>query len=152
MFADYDSDERFITVKTGQCGCGCGEAVNEDRTYLPGHDAKLKGKLQRAALAGVEFKVNNTIYDPLDYATSLGWDREVGIALRRKVAAMTALKDRAEGRAQKVATVDGCLIAVYVKDDAGTVRVEAVSVLGRPKRVSLTGDDGRAVMKAAGLD
>jgi hypothetical protein len=35
---------------TGQCGCGCGEHVR--RRYRPGHDARHKEDLIRAALSG----------------------------------------------------------------------------------------------------
>jgi hypothetical protein len=37
-----------IVVKSGTCGCGCGEPVAKGRSFRQGHDAGLKGVLGRA--------------------------------------------------------------------------------------------------------
>jgi hypothetical protein len=38
----------IIRTGAGFCACGCLERVAEGRTFRPGHDARLKGKLIRA--------------------------------------------------------------------------------------------------------
>ena len=53
-----DVTEDAVKGVGGTCRCGCGEAVPWGSLYRPGHDARLKGKLLRAHLAGVKVNVN----------------------------------------------------------------------------------------------
>lgn len=80
------------------CGCysvvdgsgvhtSCGRLVKGK--FAPGHDAKLKGMLIRAAAAGEQFKTKDgtkvTNRDPLAFAKELGWGAliEKGIAVAK---------------------------------------------------------------------
>lgn len=46
-----------LAWENGKCGCGCGADVRPGSTFRQGHDARLKGKLQRAHRAGIEVRV-----------------------------------------------------------------------------------------------
>ena len=48
-----DAYPGLILLQAGGCQCGCGAAVGRKSRFLPGHDAKLKGALQRALAAEV---------------------------------------------------------------------------------------------------
>lgn len=80
------------------CGCysvvdgsgvhtSCGRLVKGK--FAPGHDAKLKGMLIRAAAAGEQFKTKDgtkvTSRDPLAFAKELGWEALIqkGIAVAK---------------------------------------------------------------------
>lgn len=47
-----------VKATGGTCRCGCGEEVPAGSLYRPGHDARLKGKITRAAVAGAKVEVN----------------------------------------------------------------------------------------------
>lgn len=48
-----DAYPGLTILQAGGCQCGCGGAVGRKSRFLPGHDAKLKGALQRALAAEV---------------------------------------------------------------------------------------------------
>lgn len=82
------------------CKCGCREKVVSE--FRQGHDARLKGRLQRAHVAGVEVAIIEgelLIYtDAKKLATERGWDRfiaaaEVGAEKERRQA-LTARQPR----------------------------------------------------------
>jgi hypothetical protein len=55
----YDGTKGLVlTVREGQCACGCGADVAKGRKYRQGHDARLRGMLGRAFLAGVPVTLN----------------------------------------------------------------------------------------------
>jgi hypothetical protein len=47
-----------IAFEDGQCLEGCGEATAKGRKFKQGHDARLRGMLGRASLAGIPVTVN----------------------------------------------------------------------------------------------
>lgn len=55
----YDGAKGLVlTVREGQCLCGCGADVAKGRRFRQGHDARLRGMLGRAHTAGVPVTVN----------------------------------------------------------------------------------------------
>lgn len=59
------------------CQCGCRSPLNPGRRFVQGHDARLKGILMRAHLAGVEVHVLQggmlISTDAMDEAKDQGW-------------------------------------------------------------------------------
>lgn len=81
----------ILLVDDGQCLCGCGEKVREGSKFLPGHDARLKGILQRAHQRGDDVSIVDagTIRstDPATFAANLDWDRFIRAAEANKAKA-----------------------------------------------------------------
>lgn len=42
----------MTTNTTPKCACGCGDTIAKGKVWLPGHDARAKGRAARAAVAG----------------------------------------------------------------------------------------------------
>lgn len=68
------ADHLVIRTGDGFCACGCLERVATGRTFRPGHDARLKGALVRAARAGQS--VYNETYLWVDEAGNRAFDDE----------------------------------------------------------------------------
>lgn len=106
------------------CGCysnidkngvhtSCGRLVKGK--FAPGHDAKLKGMLIRAAVAGEQFKTQDkggkvVSHDPKAFAKELGWEAQIAKGLATAAAKANKPK-RASGasasaKANKVAPKD----------------------------------------------
>lgn len=98
---------------TNLCGCysvvdakgvhtSCGKLVKGK--FAPGHDAKLKGMLIRAAVAGSDFKTADakgkvTVRDPKAFAKELGW----GALIEKGIAVAKAKADRPKRATKKAA-------------------------------------------------
>lgn len=81
----------IIAQHPGVCQCGCGTRQTRKTRFLPGHDAKLKGKLQRAVAAdvavheiGQDGEVHTT--PAIDVARYYGWETIVQKGADRIVA------------------------------------------------------------------
>lgn len=67
-----DDKNLRLTVRPGQCGCGCGEQVRATSKFRPGHDARTKGALLRCHRAGGRVTVSGdgkgVTMTPAEYA------------------------------------------------------------------------------------
>jgi hypothetical protein len=90
------------------CTCGCGMTVNKGRKFRQGHDAKLKGALIEAHLAGVEVTIDYggsaVTTDALSAAAAYGWGHFLDNAYARRVTIESKRAERASIRAAKAAT------------------------------------------------
>ena len=66
---------------TGRCQCGCQASTAPKSRFLPGHDAKLKSKLMRAAAADVSVqRFDGATPGPapaMEVARQYGWEAQV---------------------------------------------------------------------------
>lgn len=97
----------ILRAAEGTCGCGCGANVARKARFRPGHDAKLKGRLQRAAAArvsvheiGPDGSVNST--SALDVARFYGWEAIVAKGAER-IVARSSTPIAAEKRLMRIA-------------------------------------------------
>lgn len=72
----------------------CGRTTTS--RFAPGHDAKLKGALIKAAIAGEQFVTNEGKHDPRKMAADLGWTAHIDKALARHEADVKRRAARAE--------------------------------------------------------
>ncbi len=122
------------------CACGCLAAVRENRTFVQGHDQRLRGILTRAHLAGVEVTrlVGSAITSSaLEYAKQLdveasgakSWSGgllQARAALAEKAATKAAREVEQNTPAIEVAVSDAVDIVVSVEPtgyQAGTVKI-----------------------------
>ncbi len=63
-----DDKNLRLTVRPGQCGCGCGEEIRATSKFRPGHDARAKGALLRCHRAGGKVTINSEAMTPAEYA------------------------------------------------------------------------------------
>lgn len=80
----------LVADKPGDCPCGCRQApVGKNRVFRMGHDARLRGKLIRAHVAGFEVAQVGPgllISGPaMTVAHNLGWDHYLEEAARREI-------------------------------------------------------------------
>lgn len=146
MFDTYDPRADSVAWGSGECQCGCQTAVKEGRQFLAGHDAILKSKLTRLHLAGDELVSDLA----LQIATDHGWQSTVELAALRKARRLEDLLVKAKERKAHVLKMDDHTLALFIYP--GHVRIEAVTSLGKPKRVRLEGDAANQVLQAAGLE
>lgn len=100
-----------IDITDGACLCGCNQKA--DARFRPGHDAKLKGILTRAALHGVEITLHagdaTAHTTPIKMAAKLNtpkhaWDAALVKSVERaKAAQIEAAKRAAEAKAKREA-------------------------------------------------
>jgi hypothetical protein len=122
------------------CACGCLAAVREGRTFVQGHDQRLRGILTRAHLAGVEVtRMDGSAItsSAMQYAIELDAERTggkswaaglgtAGAAQAAKVAGKLQADAEANTPAIEAAVTDAVEIAVSVEPtgyQAGTVKV-----------------------------
>jgi len=82
-----------LVIEEGQCQCGCELQSNKGKRFRQGHDAKLKGKLIRAYLAGYDVLRTQggiTVGDSaLNYAGQYNWTSYLERAAAKNSAAPT---------------------------------------------------------------
>lgn len=83
----------------GTCRCGCGAEVGKGSKFRPGHDARYKGILIRAAVAGDTIVVNGESKTPLEAAYTDEFDYRENV----QRALDTAAKSGATAEERKVA-------------------------------------------------
>jgi hypothetical protein len=57
-----EDDSLILIVEGEDCYCGCGHEHHPKYQFIRGHDQRLKGKLSRAALAGVEVSLQSGMF------------------------------------------------------------------------------------------
>lgn len=145
-----------LLVGPGLCGCGCGDAVSGAKAnFCMGHDARLKGKLTRAAAAGCQIAlVDNatgvaSLKTAIEYASTFSTPKVDWAVLVQagadKIIARRGTIDRraAERRVLERAARDGAVrtgrwdktgsvAAIYKTDDG--FEVEYVDEQGRVRQ------------------
>lgn len=139
------------------CPCGCAEAPRgKGATFGMGHDARLKGKLTRAAAAGSQIVLTDTskqvveVLDPLEYAARFSTaklDWKVAVAESASRASGTGAEQAVMARAlgpqigdEKLIRVGrwdktGKIVAIYDDGKGGTPIFEYADSHGEVRRV-----------------
>ena len=145
--------------RTGRlgCPCGCDEFPDGDKAvFRMGHDARLRGKLIRAHLMGVE--VRYVVFDwdgkPLDeeyvstaeeVAKRYDWIPYLESAVLRREGKNRELLKKALGEERLVKVgrweVTGQVVAVFRLNRKDMVEVEYVNKAGDIKRVRIPADE-----------
>jgi hypothetical protein len=118
--ADKDGNG-FVAAVPGTCRCGCGQEVGKGSKFRPGHDAKYKGMLQRAAIAGQMVVVNKATGIPaLDasYTDEFDYRENVQRALDKAASKGASAEDKAKTAAEKKAVRDAEKADEKAKRDA----------------------------------
>lgn len=134
------------------CPCGCDEyPTGKKTTFCMGHDARLRGVLIRAHLAGVQIRyiVNKVVgesIDAYDAARAHFWGSYLDAAVARRDAKNKEVLKRAldaEDRCLKYArwSVTGQVIAIYRGKKPGLHWVEWVDKGGNIKTASVREDE-----------
>lgn len=138
------------------CGCysevdskgvrtSCGRLVKGK--FAPGHDAKLKGALIRAAAAGEKFVTKDgtkvTTRDPMQFATELGW----GALIAKGVAVATEKANRPARPARKAAAAKGNRVAP--KQTVSRDELKARAAAKAAQKANPTGKAAANAKKAA---
>ena len=64
----------YLVVEPGKCHCGCTLQVNKGKRFRQGHDARFKGILIRAHLAGADVTIHNGSIDVTTAAARFAQD------------------------------------------------------------------------------
>ena len=96
----------YSVVDSNGVHTSCGRLVKG--RFAPGHDAKLKGALIRAAVAGESFKIQDkdskvVTKDPGEFASELGWGKYIDQALVTAKTKADKATARAEAKAKAAA-------------------------------------------------
>lgn len=127
--AEVKDDKGEITTAAvaatgGTCRCGCGADVKAGSKFLPGHDAKLKGKLSRAALAGVTVTLNGVEQTPAEAAYTDEYDyrstveRAVELATEKAKSSEVKEAEKAAKKAAREAEAEAKKAAKQAEKDA----------------------------------
>lgn len=91
----------ILRVGPGICGCGCEQSVARKSLFKSGHDAKLKGKLSRAAAHGCDVICVDTAdealrRDPIEIARGYGgtWEQKVTDGAARIAATLPQVEEK----------------------------------------------------------
>ena len=82
-------DTHYITTRPGYCHCGCGTQTAKNRRFRQGHDARFKGVLMRAHVAGTTITLVHHItkdevqMSAMDVANTYGWGKYLEDAAMR---------------------------------------------------------------------
>lgn len=133
------------------CPCGCkGYPLGDKAKFAMGHDARLRGKLIRAHLMGVEvvFVVNDVEVSPtsaVDVASLYGWKEYLDSAVLRREGKNREVLARALGSERLLQVgrwqTTGQVVAVY-RDEKNTdmYNIEYVDGAGNVKRARVPAD------------
>lgn len=108
---DTPFDELRIVQAPGKCHCGCMQPVNGKRSFLQGHDAKLKSSLIQAGVDGVQVSVDSggmlVSGDAITMADNYGFGHQVEAAIKGRLNKMSERNTRdATKRLRKQAQVE----------------------------------------------
>lgn len=150
----YPSESVILLRDAGQCPCGCRETPKGgDRIFCMGHDARYRGKLIRAHVAGIEVvEAGNgglTSGAAMTFAAQFGWESYLEAAGEREAGRRAAKIERANkevlARAVGPRIGDRHLVkvgrwgytgqVVAVWEDQGQVELEFVTKAGDIRRV-----------------
>lgn len=145
---------------TNLCGCysvvdskgvhtSCGRLVKGK--FAPGHDAKLKGMLIRAAVAGEKFVTKDgtktTTNDPMAFATELGWGKLIQKGI--DTAAAKAAKPKRTPRDPNAPKVSTNRVAIPAKVSRDELKARAAAKAAQKAEAKPTGRKSVNAKKAA---
>lgn len=132
----------FIDVSHEACLCGC-RGATESR-FVPGHDARLKGKLIRAHLmeTPVWWSRDSRSITPLELASRFGWREWLEKAEQRRWKKCLELAGRAEDAPDDVVKAGiwdktGMPFVIFRTKKPQWWRMEYVDRAGKSKRMKL---------------
>lgn len=147
----------------GHCPCGCtGKPSGAGRTFRMGHDARHRGQLIRAYIAGVDFMIvgidgptKQAVRTPKELAARYGWEPYLDVAKTKDDARVAAKAERASARLLEKAMAEsavqagdrklirvgrwdytGQVVAIWEHDDV--VEFQYVTKSGDTKRATRT--------------
>lgn len=150
--ADGNETTPAVPFTPGTCRCGCGQPVGKGSKFLPGHDARHKGNLQRAAIAGASVIVNGTETTALDaaYTDEFDYRENVQRALDKAATAGKSAEEKATERAEKKAAKDAEKADAKAKRDAK--RAEDKAARDAEREAKRAAKQAETVAKAEAAD
>lgn len=139
-------DRVAIDVSDDRCMCGCRSATGS--RFVPGHDARLKGKLIRAHLMDkmILFYPDHHPVTAVNLADRFGWSEWLVKAERRRWEKCLELTRRAEDDRMNVVQAGvwertGMPFVIFRTKKPQWWRMEYVDRAGKSKRLKLEADD-----------